>query len=61
MANLIINKKQIRYCGTDYTVQNVPYDMTDKEVVEACGVGYGWWVNGFIRRGTTVQFNVNYD
>lgn len=61
MANLIINTKQVRYCGTDYTVQNVPYDMTDKEVVEACGVVYGWWVNCFHRNGTTVRFNVNYD
>ena len=61
MKKLNYTTKQVRYCGTTYTVRNVPYDMTDEEVLAACGVANGWWINRFERRGTTVEFNVNYD
>lgn len=61
MAKLHITTRQVRYCGTTYTVTNVPYDMTYEEVLAACGVTDGWWINRFVRRGTTVEFNVNYD
>ena len=61
MKKLKYTTNQVRYCGTTYTVHNVPTDMTEQEVVEACGVTYGWWVNRYERYGNTVRFNVNYD
>lgn len=59
--NLIIEKRQIRWCGTDYYVENVPYDMSDEEVIRACGETPSMFVNRYERRGTSVRFNVNYD
>ena len=59
--NLIINTNQVPYCGTDYTIDNVPEDMTDEEVLRACGERWGFWVNRFERRGKQVSFNINYD
>lgn len=61
MNKIFFNKRQTPYCGTTYTVQNVPSDMTEEEIVEACGERYGWWVNNFYKQGTTAQFNVNFD
>ena len=59
--NVTIETNQVPYCGTDYTVKNVPYDMTDEDVVKACGECWSFCVNRFERRGTTVTFNINYD
>ena len=58
---LRITTRQVPYCGTDYTIDNVPYDMTDDEVLAICGERWGFWVNRFERRGRQVSFNINYD
>lgn len=58
---LRIITRQVPYCGTDYTIDNVPSDMTDDEVLAVCGERWGFWVNCYERRGTQVSFNINYD
>ena len=58
---LRITTRQVSYCGTDYTIDNVPYNMTDDEVLSICGERWGFWVNRFERRGKQVSFNINYD
>jgi hypothetical protein len=58
---LIITSNQRRWCGTDYTVKNVPKDMSDEDVIRACGETPCVFISCFERRGDTVTFNINFD
>ena len=58
---LIITSNQRRWCGTDYTVKNVPKDMSDEDVIRACGETPCFLISCFERRGDIVTFNINFD
>lgn len=58
---LKFNTRQVRYCGTNFTVFNVPYDMPRELVLKAVGECDGWWVSGYHRSGKDIEFNINYD
>lgn len=56
-----IESEQQRYHGTDYYITNIPIGTTREELLNACGVGDGWWISGFSMYGSHARFNVNYD
>lgn len=61
--DIVINSRQVRYCGTDYIVTNIPDDLTDEEILDACqaGLTFGFWISGFQRVGNRATFNLYYD
>lgn len=62
LRNIIkVETEQQRYHGTDYYVSNIPEGTTREEVLNACGVGDGWWVIDFSMHYGRAHFNVNYD
>lgn len=60
-VTLQVSTHQVRYCGTYYTVYNIPQEWDKTDILKACGLTNGWWISGYRRGRDYAEFNVNYD